>query len=195
MAKRPSYDWEAIEKEYRAGQMSLRAISNKYGPAPSSIASRATRKGWVRDLSDDVRRAIRVKLALANEKANKANANPAEIIEEAATRGVEVVLSHRKDIANLKSLEQSLIAELQENPTKLYLTQYRGEIVEKVVGLTAAERAAAAANLAQVQHKRIALERQAFSLDDDPVGSLKELLARITPAAKQALLDALGVED
>jgi len=195
VAKRPSYDWEAIEKEYRAGQMSLRAISNKYGPAPSSIASRATRKGWVRDLSDDVRRAIRVKLALANEKANKANANPAEIIEEAATRGVEVVLSHRKDIANLKSLEQSLIAELQENPTKLYLTQYRGEIVEKVVGLTAAERAAAAANLAQVQHKRIALERQAFSLDDDPVGSLKELLARITPAAKQALLDALGVED
>ena len=195
MAKRPSYDWEAIEKEYRAGLISIREISRQYGPAAQTIIDRANRYGWTRDLSAAVRAAVKSKLADTDADTDSGNTDPTEIIEKAATRGVEVVLSHRKDIANLKALEQTLIEEIRDNPVKRYITQHRGEIVEKDVPLSPSERAVACQALAQTQHKRIALERQAFNLNDDPVGSLKELLARITPAAKQALLDALGVED
>ncbi len=49
--------------------------------------------------------------------------------------------------------------------------------------MTAAERAQAANNLANVQHKRIALERQAYNMDatgnkDDPLGAILDEIAK-----------------
>ncbi len=51
-------------------------------------------------------------------------------------------------------------------PTKLYIGQYQGKTVEKIIGITVTERASALQALAGVQHKRIQLERQAFSIPD-----------------------------
>jgi hypothetical protein len=39
-------DWASIEKEYRTGQASMRALANKYRINVSSISRRAKRRGW-----------------------------------------------------------------------------------------------------------------------------------------------------
>ena len=157
-------DWEAIEREYRIGQLSMAEIARRHKITRSAICHKAKRANppWERDLVEAVKARIRHKLST---DVNGDNVEDDDLIEAAAARGANVVRLHRKDIAALRKLEAALIEELAGNPTKLYITQYQGQIIEKVVGLTAAERALAANNLANVQHKRIQLERQAYSLD------------------------------
>ena len=41
-------DWLAIERDYRAGLLSLRALAEKHGCAHSTIANFAGRNGWTR---------------------------------------------------------------------------------------------------------------------------------------------------
>ena len=41
-------DWLAIERDYRAGLMSLRALGQKHGCSHSTIANFASRHGWAR---------------------------------------------------------------------------------------------------------------------------------------------------
>jgi hypothetical protein len=162
MAKRKQYDHQAIGRVYRAGQLSDREVAAQFGCSHTYVQKLAKKYGWKKDLSSRVRKGVANKLV-----AKVANGNTDDEIVEAASRiGAEVVELHRQDIANLRVVEAKLIAELAGEPKKLYMTQYQGVIVEKEVGLTVAERAQAANNLANVQHKRIALERQAFNLDD-----------------------------
>lgn len=163
-------DWDVIEQEFRAGQISIREIARRHGCSDAAIHKHAKKEKWKRDLAEKVRKRVSDRL-VRGLAVSSSDATDDELVEAAAERGAEVVALHRADINALRDLEQRLIAEIDGEPTKLYITQYQGKIVEKVVGLTAAERCAAAANLAQVQHKRIALERQAFSLDESDVGS------------------------
>ena len=160
-------DWPAIEDEYRTGQLSMAEIGRRHGITRGAIWNRATRADppWARDLVDAVKARIRRKLSTDVDNVDAVNGNDEDLIEAASDRGAQVVRLHRQDIASLRELETALLKELKENPTKLYIAQYQGKIIKKVVGLTAAERALAANNLANVQHKRIQLERQAYSLD------------------------------
>ncbi len=41
-------DWPAIESDYRSGRHSLRQLAVMHGCAPSTIANKATRDGWLR---------------------------------------------------------------------------------------------------------------------------------------------------
>jgi hypothetical protein len=41
-------DWHAIEREYRAGGMSLRQLAAKHRCSHSTIANKARRDGWLR---------------------------------------------------------------------------------------------------------------------------------------------------
>ena len=41
-------DWLAIERDYRAGELSLRALAEKHGCSHSTIANFAGRHGWSR---------------------------------------------------------------------------------------------------------------------------------------------------
>jgi hypothetical protein len=41
-------DWPAIEVDYRAGGLSLREMAAKHKCAPSTIANKAARDGWMR---------------------------------------------------------------------------------------------------------------------------------------------------
>ena len=42
-------DWLAVERDYLAGQLSLREIGEKHGCAHSTIANYAGRHGWIRN--------------------------------------------------------------------------------------------------------------------------------------------------
>jgi hypothetical protein len=166
MAKpRKKYDWEKIEREYRTGQLSNVEIAKQYGISESYIRKRATQYGWKKDLAAKVRKAVKERLV--RDEVREPNATDKEIEDAAVERGVELLKSHRKDIEALRKAEVKLIAEINGTPKKTWVGQYQGKIITKTFKITATERAAALQNLASVQHKRIALERQAYGINED----------------------------
>ena len=46
---KPAIDWEAVEREYRAGQLSNRMIAEKHGISDTAIRKRAKRDRWERE--------------------------------------------------------------------------------------------------------------------------------------------------
>jgi hypothetical protein len=180
-------DWEKIEKNYRLGQKTTRAIGAEHGISHTAVQKRAKKYGWVQDKSLEVLEKTRAAL-LAQNKVSKPVAAPTENdINIAVETNVAIILSHRKSIAKLQKVEEKLISELSNKPTKLYIAQYQGLIIEKEIGLTIAEKAQAANNLASVQKHRITLERQAFGLDkiDQPTGDpISDLLTEVVKRAR-----------
>ncbi|MCB1739041.1 MAG: GIY-YIG nuclease family protein [Gammaproteobacteria bacterium] len=55
MARRNDIDWEAIEKDYSAGLMSIMAVAVKHGVSNSQVRVRAAHHEWPRNKSDQVR--------------------------------------------------------------------------------------------------------------------------------------------
>lgn len=167
--QRSSLDWERIETDYCLGRLSVREIGRQHKCTEGAIRKRAKVEGWERDLSGKVDEAVRKKLVRKAVRA--ATVSDRDIVEEAAETCVAVILEHRKDLARLREMEEKFLAELEgkngEEPTKLYITQYQGEIVEKEVGLTVTEKASTLLALATARAKRIELERKAFNLDNE----------------------------
>ena len=63
-------DWEAVEQEYRAGQMSVREIGRKHGVNAGTIVKKAKKCEWIQDLSEKVRRETAARLAQATPDGN-----------------------------------------------------------------------------------------------------------------------------
>ena len=63
--ERKQIDWEAVERDYRVGQLSLRALAEKHGTTASTISRRAAKHGWVQDASQEVRERTRAALLVA----------------------------------------------------------------------------------------------------------------------------------
>lgn len=63
-------DWEAIERAYRAGSLSVRAIAERHNISDTAIRSKAEKNGWARDLTDQVRQAAKSKLVRTDVRAN-----------------------------------------------------------------------------------------------------------------------------
>jgi len=172
-------DWEAIERAYRAGSLSIRTIAERQGVSDTAIRKKAKALGWARDLSDQVRKEVRSKL-VRGEVRNDQGANcelDAEIIEEAAEEGARVVRSHRRDIRKATTLANLLMDDL------LSTIQRREEIEEDIEaetsednnGMRRASMLAAVSlpsnsktlfQLSSAMKNLQVLERQAYSLDE-----------------------------
>jgi len=171
--KRKQIDWERVEVEYRAGKLSLREIARQHGCTDTAVRKRAKAEGWERDLSAKIEEAVRAKLVRESVRASS-QVPEEDIIEAVSTRSANIVLAERKDLEELRALENKLMAELDGEPTKLFIAQYQGATVEKVVALTVTEKAATLSSLAGVRAKRIELERKIWGIVDQatpPVGS------------------------
>lgn len=167
-------DWEVIEREYRAGQLSVSEIGRQHGVSHTAINKRAKTHGWTRNLAARVKEEVSSRLV--SDEVSTANAR--ETVEAAATRVVEVVRSHRKDIAKGRTIISTLFAELME------ATENRVEIDEEIEKATADDkdgkraammrravalpsRASSVLSLAGAMHKIVHLERQAFNIETD----------------------------
>lgn len=172
-------DWEAIERAYRAGALSIRTIADRNGISDTAIRKKAKASGWVRDLSEQVRKEVRNKLVRGEVRDGQC-ANPerdAEIVEEAAEEGATVVRSHRRDIrkasnlANLlmddllmtiqqrESIEDAIEEETRDDSNGMRRANMLGAVSLPSNAKTLFQLSSAMKNL-QV------LERQAFNLDD-----------------------------
>lgn len=112
MSKQP--DWEGIERAYRAGQLSIRAIADKFGSNEGTIRSRAKKHGWQRDLTEQVRAATQGKLSRTASRSDVTQREDAEIIDQASDEAAEIVLAHRHGLAQWRGIANKLCVALAE---------------------------------------------------------------------------------
>lgn len=207
MSEKKVIDWEKIELDYRAGVKSLREIAAEHEISDGAIRKRAKRDDWSRDLSakikakaDDlvrkelVRSEVRTETAISEKETIDANAH-----QQAAVR-----LSQRKDIQRSRSIAMQLFDELehQVGVANVELLEDLGELMRseddkgqdklndiyhKIISLPG--RVKSMKDLSDTLRTLIALERQAFGLDDkdnNTVDPLQALLNRISQGNSSA---------
>lgn len=167
-------DWEAIERAYRAGSLSVRAIGEGQCVNHATILKRAKKEGWARDLTGQVR--IATKQKVTTSVTGTSNHSPvvtdAEIIDEAATEAASVVLAHRTGLAQWRAIANKLSVTLAEM-----------DVTEDNLGdFSRALNAGVDAQL-----KVIKGERQAYNLDaEEGDTSVNDLAALMDELSKEA---------
>jgi hypothetical protein len=187
-------DWEAIERQYRLGQKSMRVIADEYGVNVSNISRRAKRDGWVQDKSDEIRQRTNASLAAQQER----NTPTREDIEVAVQTNRQVIINHRKSIKSGQHLVDLLHSQLQQ------AAEHRAEIEDEIFDATQGEdgkpdlkrrnamlkavslpaHVGTLRDLSTALKNLVALERQAFNIDSqssgdtDPVSNLLDEVAK-----------------
>jgi predicted CopG family antitoxin len=178
--KRKKIDWEAIERECRIGQLSIRAIAKKYGASESGIRKNKKKYAWERDLEDVYQRGVAAASITKDGKKSAHSKNGSahralltnQELNVAVQVGVEVVNQHRKYISNLNNLadkiEERLLEAFEEDdkekaehgerltiaPKSLLWIKSPHESVTDVIN-----------KLTTIRRQTITLGRQAFNLD------------------------------
>lgn len=189
------YDWERIEKEWRANKASNREISARYGASEGAIRQRAKKYGWVRDLESEVDKRTKDKIRRGLLKDQHEPVSDEEIVEQVATRTADVVHSHRKDIQGGRDLAGLMMAELLDNTQNFKTLQ---ELVEQQAddeeweaqrksrvnrAISLPQRASTMRDLSTVMKNLQGLERTAYGIngrdDEQQAKSLQELINEV----------------
>lgn len=170
-------DWESIERDYRAGVLSIREVAKLHEVSDTAIRKKAKASGWERDLSQKVAEKVRSELVRSEVR----TADPQterEIVEVAAATVVQVVRGHRGRIRQGNELVELLTKQLIDVAGKR--DQFEEDIALETTGDKSPERysrlmkavslsshASIAVNLAAATKTWIGLERQAFNIKDE----------------------------
>lgn len=169
--RRKPVDWEAVERLYRAGVMSVRAIAAEHGITEGAIRRKARENGWERDLSAKVAEKVRsdlVREEVRKQKRVLSRESEREIVDAAATAVVQIVTNHRQDIGKARATANALLAELQaaNEPELQALIAEAGKALATASG---------DATLEQLVRKAMSLNSRAGTLQS-LVNSLKTLV-------------------
>jgi len=193
MAERKIIDWEALEKQYRLGQKSLRCLGEEFGLSHTAIRKRASKEGWIQDKSREVRELTRA--ALVSRKVSNVTREDVNI---AVQTNIEVITGHRQSVKDGKTIVDLLQSQLQEavvnrdkiedaihEETKEDATTQRRNSMLKAVSIPA--HAGTMRDLSMALKYLIPLERQAFGIDEDgrrpdPIDEISILV--VSPEAK-----------
>ncbi|EPJ8279275.1 hypothetical protein KE017_003889 [Citrobacter freundii] len=186
-------DWERIEVDYRAGVLSVREIASSQGISHTAINKRAKAEGWERDLNAKInakadalvsKREVSTKVSTGNSISEK------QIVEANAEVIANVRMEHRGDIRKARALTNALLNELDAECSDVPALEQLGELLRreddkgvdklndlyhKIISLPG--RVKAMKDLADSLKNLIALERQAYGLDNPDTGkntSLKD---------------------
>lgn len=204
---RPKVDWEAIERDFRAGILSVREIAAAHGVSHTAVNKRAKADAWERDLKAKILAKAEAevsKRAVSTEVSTAQRATEREIVEANADVIVRVRMEHRTDIARSRRLTNALLLELEQqtDPQTLALLGGLGEmlrqpdergndklndIYQAVISLP--ERSKTMKVLVESLQKLVLLERQAFGLDtetSDDGGEKSFLEAMLNARARAA---------
>ncbi len=181
--KNQRYDWQAIRREYRTGQLSDTELCRRYGCSRNTLYKRIRKEKWTRDLSDDVRKEAKAKMVKADAEVAKglqgevtpeAYKGDQSEVELAAETRVLVLRQHRKHISDLVE-RQKIIAEKFD-----HIAQGIADLQEISSAQSILE------TMSRIQARIIPLERQAFNLDDDQSGgsTIEDFLNEVTKRNK-----------
>jgi len=182
MAERKTYDWEGIEADYRAGQISVREIGRRYDISDKAIRNKAKANGWKRDLTSAVKKEVLSKLVRTKSAPNE---DDADIIERASDEILEVIKCHRKAIEEqkrilndiVKKLDSEMKADHVEGKGSRTITTYSASVILK--------------SCSQILTNLIKLERQLYNLDSEGV-SLENVLAGLPSDFAREVRSALS---
>lgn len=130
-------DWERIEADYRAGVLSVREIASAHGVSHTAINKRASKEGWVRDLSAKIKakaEALVSKAEVSAEVSREKAETDRAIVDANAEAIARVRLSHRKDISRSRTLAMALLGELESQTLDPDLFERLGELMINVGG-------------------------------------------------------------
>lgn len=209
-------DWEAVERDYRTNKFTLRELEKMHGASAGQISRKAAQKQWTQDLRQVIKHATDHALLLENatetqqgaKNATNTTGATAETQHSALMKTVlvvaemnkQVILSHRTDIHKLAGLTNRALGIFERYLTELEQPPKEGKHAPDPQGvLLSAQRAAQA--LSRLQ----AMERKAFSLDDeeDPaskgLGAGDQARTRLSTAARAAriakILQSAGTDE
>jgi hypothetical protein len=199
-------DWEAVERDYRAGVLSIREIARQHDTKEGTIRSRAKARGWERDLTAQVRARAAEKLSRdhAGVHADARRVSDEEAIEHGANLIDGIVRLHRNDIRSGREVAEMMLAELRSECAHKDLLaelaeghvadtgadQQTANVIRRAVSLPG--RASTLRDLAQSMQRLIALERQAFNVDDDDEGKKGGLLNNVPRDTLRAIVQRLN---
>lgn len=210
--ERAKIDMEAIERDYRNSYLTLTELSVKHGVSPASISRWARIKKWQREstLQQRIAKATKTAVKFSDEELDHVTfgtphkeivklakhvisrgLDADQHVEAAVATNLAVVLGHRRDLSELRSLSSDMMAELRalaasreqvEALSEIAAIEKTAEIedpgererkkAEAIRGFILASnlqnRSAVLQRIADVIGKVIDRERQAFSLDEDP---------------------------
>jgi hypothetical protein len=197
--KKPGTDWEAIEREYRAGQLSEAEIARQHNISRAAIQKRAKKHGWSRDLTEKVQQEIRARLVAEGLQV----ARGAATIDAAATRGVQILRSHQELAGEAIDAVRKLIAELHATLAKIdeieadVETSSEGDKngkrkAQMKAAVALPSRAQVAATLATALKTMVAVQREAFNIngkgDADPEAPTSgTVVHKLDPASAELL--------
>lgn len=179
--KRIQADWEAIERDYRAGILSYAEMGKLHGVTKGRICIVAKKQGWTQDLSAKIKAKAdaKVNAATVNAEVNDSRAvSIAETIEIGATVLARVKMSHRTDIGRSRTLAMALLEELEMQTAQVPELAQLGELMaapdekgvdklnelyHKIISLPS--RTKTMKDLGDTLKTLIGLEREAFGLD------------------------------
>jgi vacuolar-type H+-ATPase subunit D/Vma8 len=152
-------DWEAIERDYRIGQLSVREIARRHKVECSTITRRAKKESWVRDFTEEVKARTRAGLI---ESAQQAAQHRATESNSALFSGVDIAVE-----TNLKVLREHQKG-IRDNSERLdKLTSKFDQLIEGAVDLNELGKAAGSfESIVRTQKTLVGLERQALNIDD-----------------------------
>lgn len=210
-AEKKAIDWEAVERDYRAGVLSLREIGGAHGVTHGAIRKRAERDGWTRDLAARVQaRADELvsRAMVSTQVSMDTKITERVVIEANAQRIATVRGEHRADIARMRALVLRLLEECEAEASEPGLFAGLGEIMarpdesgrdrardayEKAISLP--QRIKGVKELAEALRVLVGMEREAYGISAEPSGpggegaamSEAELDARIKVLQRRAL--------
>lgn len=195
MTAKTTPDWELIETLYRAGLLSVREIAASQGVSHTAIQKKAKEKGWERDLKAKIKAkadSMVAKAEVAKQVATERLATEQGIVEGNAQVVADIRMAHRRDISRSRRLAIKLLEELEG------ATDERATIQEIIAQLKDGEdsdtamldlatkmmslpnRTKIMKEIAEALRVLIALERQAYGIDDTTAEeSYEDRLARL----------------
>ena len=154
--KKQNVDWEKVEMEFRAGQVSIRAIAQEYRVSEGAIRKRAKRENWQRDLANRVLSRVHDKLERSTQQVRSPNAISEEsIIESAASRTMGIIDIHRKAAVQ----QRETVERLLESVNKLMSEADMDTATLKELSIIAR-------NFSGTLDTLITIERKAYGLDE-----------------------------
>lgn len=162
-------DWEAVEREYRTGQFSLRELEAKHGTPFATINKRAKREGWTQDLQAAVRQATNAKLieSVVTQAVHNTTHNTTQTVLAAAEVNKQIILGHRQQAVRAREAMEAARSKL------LALGDTVADIREAATFVSATE------SLSRTTKTVIDIERTAFGLDDKEEDEQPELQDQI----------------
>jgi hypothetical protein len=170
-------DWDAIEREYRAGLLSLREIASTHNVSHVAIKKRADRDGWTRSVQSKI-------MARAEELVNAGALVECDddLIEANSRRIAAVRMGHRKQITRMAGLSMTLLGELETQTLELASLEKLGELMRNPDDtgmdrlndiykriISTPGRIDAMKKLSDTMKTVISMEREAYSMNTQPV--------------------------